>query len=96
MPVAVYLKHIFGLYNTCFLMISFGEKAKIKKAGNLNEGRSHVIYYNCIRKKGELRLKNCGCSPSPNEEPCKTSDECQLTSFPTKGSGLEESKLVIN
>ena len=24
-------------------MISFGEKAKIKKAGNLNEGRSHVI-----------------------------------------------------
>ena len=43
MPVAVYLKHIFGLYNTCFLMISFGEKAKIKKAGNLNEGRSYVI-----------------------------------------------------
>ena len=92
MPVAVYLKHIFGFYNTRFLMISFGEKAKIKKAGNLNEGRSHVI-----RKKGELlRLKNCGCSPSPNEEPCKTSDECPLTSFPTKGSGLKESKLVIN
>ena len=24
-------------------MVSFGEKAKIKKAGNLNEGRSYVI-----------------------------------------------------
>ena len=24
-------------------MVSFGEKAKIKKAGNLNQGRSYVI-----------------------------------------------------
>ena len=24
-------------------MVNFGEKAKIKKAGNLNEGRSYVI-----------------------------------------------------
>ena len=24
-------------------MVSFGEKAKIKKAGNLNKGRSYVI-----------------------------------------------------
>ena len=25
------------------MMVSFGEKAKIKKAGNLNQGRSYVI-----------------------------------------------------
>ena len=25
------------------MMINFGEKAKIKKAGNLNQGRSYVI-----------------------------------------------------
>ena len=45
-PVVVNLKHIFevfGLYTTCLfiqklleLMVSFEEKAKIKKAGNLN------------------------------------------------------------
>ena len=42
-PVAVYLKHIFGLYNICFLIKKKKKKAKIKKAGNLNEGRSYVI-----------------------------------------------------
>ena len=37
-------------------MVNFGEKAKIKKAGNLNEGRSYVIttvciHYNLLLKK---------------------------------------------
>ena len=30
------------------MMVSFGEKVKIKKAGNLNEGRSYVITTVCI------------------------------------------------
>ena len=58
-PAMVNLKHIFelfGLYTTCFLIQKLLElirsssdgqfwkkKAKIKKAGNLNQGRSYVI-----------------------------------------------------
>ena len=29
-------------------MLSFGEKAKTKKAGNLNQGSSYLCCYNCM------------------------------------------------
>ena len=51
MPVVVNLKHIFELLGLHIYQLlfdletigNFGEKAKIEKAGNLNEGRSYVI-----------------------------------------------------
>ena len=47
-PLVVNLKHIFELlYKLLFdletIGVNFGEKAKIKKAGNLNSGRSYLI-----------------------------------------------------
>ena len=36
-------------------MVNFGEKAKIRKAGNLNEGRSYVITTVHIGFLGTLR-----------------------------------------
>ena len=37
-------------------MVSFGEKAKIKKAGNLNQGHSYVITTVPIKKIGFTTL----------------------------------------
>ena len=38
-------------------MVSFGEKSKIKKAGNLNEGRSYVIT-TVLQIKVEVKYEN--------------------------------------
>ena len=37
-------------------MVNFGEKAKIKKAGNLNSGRSYVITTVSIKKTLEKHV----------------------------------------
>ena len=37
-------------------MVSFGEKAKIKKAGNLNQGRSYVITTVCSWLQTEIEV----------------------------------------
>ena len=49
-------------------MVSFGEKAKIKKAGNLNKGRSYVITtVFCIPERE---------SPQPLLPYCTMSQKC--------------------
>ena len=51
MPVVLNSKHFFLTFWTLYYLlfdletigVDFGEKAKLKKAGNLNYGRSYVI-----------------------------------------------------
>ena len=44
-------------------MVSFGEKAKIKKAGNLNDGRSYVITTVLASTEGEIKSEvTSGCN----------------------------------
>ena len=41
-------------------MVDFGEKAKIKKAGNLNSGRSYPITTVCNIRSLQYKLYCCG------------------------------------
>ena len=41
-------------------MVNFGEKAKIKKAGNLNSGRSYVITTVINKKIVNFDFRSCG------------------------------------
>ena len=57
-------------------MVSFGEKDKIKKAGNLNQGRSYVIT-TVFMVTPQTRLELCNIM----NEYKKPKNECTFLSF---------------